>query len=99
MAYQPNRGNTATSNSSRSATTAGAKTARKSVYKTGLFAPNKEGVKSIGSVQVKEDVLIPAGSYINLYENLERKGETSPVFSLAITEGKLASKSGAAARN
>lgn len=93
MAYQPNRGLTANNSSSnnKQGSTSAPKAARKSLYKTGLFAPNKEGVKSIGSVQVKEEVVIPAGSYINLYENTERKGETSPVFSLAITEGKLAS--------
>lgn len=41
------------------------------VLSTGLFK-SEEGKKSIASVQVKEDVMIPAGSYINLY-----KGENS----------------------
>lgn len=60
------------------------------LFSTGLFAPTKEGVKSIGSVQVKEEIVIPAGSYINLYDNTaDRKSDTSPSFRLQVTEGKL----------
>lgn len=64
---------------------------RKKIFATGLFAPNKEGVKSIGSVQVKEEIVIPAGSYLNLYE-ADRKSDTHPVFTLSVTEGSLAKK-------
>jgi len=65
-----------------------AASSRKKIFSTGLFAPNKDGVKSLGSVQVKEELVIPAGSYINLYE-ADRKSDTHPVFTLAITEGSI----------
>jgi hypothetical protein len=91
MAYQTQQARNSNLAAGKTAT-AGGKLPRKSLYKTGLFAPNKEGVKSIGSVQVKEDVVIPAGSYINLYENDKRTSEKSPMFSLSITEGKLVAK-------
>jgi len=72
-------------------TGAAAKTgARKAIFSTGLFSPNKEGVKAIGSVQLKEDVVIPAGSYINLYES-DSKNEKAPAFRIQVTEGKLKS--------
>jgi hypothetical protein len=58
------------------------------ILRTGLFAPTKEGAKSIGSIQLKEAVNLPAGSYINLYE-AERKNDKSPVFTLTVKEGKL----------
>lgn len=73
-------------------TSTAARTPRAKLFSTGLFAPNKEGVKSIGSVQVKEDVVIPAGSYINLYENDKKTSDKSPMFNLSVTEGKLAPK-------
>lgn len=54
---------------------------------TGLFAPDKDSKsKAIGSVKVKEAITIPAGSYINLYENDRRKSDTDPVFRLQIRE-------------
>ncbi len=94
MAYQSSKPAVAGKfGSTRAATpaagTLAGKTPRKKLFSTGLFAPNKEGVKSLGSVQVKEDVMIPAGSYINLYENDKRTSDTSPVFNISITEGKL----------
>lgn len=97
MAYQNNQKQSFQSNSRpasapRSASASGsAASTRKTVYKTGLFAPTKEGVKSLGSVQVKESVTIPAGSYINIYE-ADKKNENSPAYNLSITEGKLAVK-------
>ena len=57
------------------------------IFSTGLFRPTKEGVKSLGSVQVKEDLHIPAGSYINLYP-VDKEGENLPAFKLSITVGK-----------
>jgi hypothetical protein len=96
MAYQV-RGNSQMSPVSKPATSvaaSGSTSTRKSLFQTGLFAPNKEGVKSIGSVQVKEAITIPAGSYINLYENDKRKSDASPIFNLSVTEGKLKSQSG-----
>jgi hypothetical protein len=54
---------------------------------TGLFAPDKDSKsKAIGSVKVKEAITIPAGSYINLYENDRRKSDTDPLFRLQIRE-------------
>lgn len=58
------------------------------IFSTGLFAPTKEGVKSLGNIQVKEDVTIPAGSYINLYD-VEKKNDKSPAFRIQVTAGKL----------
>lgn len=64
---------------------------REVIFRTGLFAPTKEGVKAIGTVQVKEDITIPAGSYLNLYES-DKKNEKSPAFSLSVTPGMIKSK-------
>lgn len=66
-------------------------TQRKVILSTGLFAPNKEGVKSLANIQLKEDVVLPAGSYINLYP-VEKKGDKSPVYRIQVTEGKLKPK-------
>lgn len=62
---------------------------KEALFRTGLFKPNKEGVKAIGSVQVKEDVTIPAGSYLNLYENEKMTSEKSPAFNLTVTAGVI----------
>lgn len=56
------------------------------IFQTGLFKPTKEGVKSIGSVQVKEDVTIPAGSYINLYTAASDKN-ADLAFKIQVTPG------------
>lgn len=61
------------------------------LFRTGLFAPRNENSKAIGTVQLKEDVVLKAGSYINLYEN-EKKSDTSPIFSMQVREGVLKSK-------
>lgn len=88
--FQNNRGMAPARNAAASTAATGTK---KAIFRTGLFSPNKEGVKSIGSVQLKEDVTLPAGSYINLYENTDRKSDTSPAFTVSVTEGKLKSAS------
>jgi len=82
-------GGNRSNNAPRPTSTTNKAPTKKVIFSTGLFAPTKEGVKSIGSVQVKEDVTIPAGSYINLYENDKRDKETSPMFKLSVTEGKF----------
>lgn len=87
MAYQGNNRGTYSGNRPAQAPAAPA-VKKQSIFSTGLFAPTKEGVKSLGSIQVKEDVTIPAGSYINLYTN-DKKGDNMPVFRLSVTEGKL----------
>lgn len=60
------------------------------IFSTGLFAPTKEGVKSLGSVQLKEAVTLPANSYINLYEvdADKRTSDKSPVFRISVKAGK-----------
>lgn len=73
-------------------TAAGAAVKKTAIFRTGLFAPTKEGVKSLGSVQLKEEVILPAGSYINLYANDDRKSDSHPVFTVSVTEGKLKSE-------
>ena len=65
------------------------KPAAETVFKTGLF--KSEGGKSLASVQVKEDVMIPAGSYINLFEN-EQKTEKHPPFTISVRTGVLKQK-------
>ena len=85
MAYQTNRGSMSQGSTKN---TSAAKGLRKKIFSTGLFAPDREGVKAIGSVQVKEDIVIPAGSYLNLYE-ADRKAEAHPVFSISVVEGSL----------
>lgn len=59
------------------------------VFKTGLF--KSEGGKTLASVQVKEDITIPAGSYINLFEN-EQKTEKHPMFTISVRTGVLKTK-------
>lgn len=84
MAYQQR-----TYSNSKPATAAASGTGRApAILSTGLFTPNKEGVKSIGSVQVKEDVLIPAGSFINLYPNDRKSKDNDPTYKLTVTAGK-----------
>lgn len=60
------------------------------IFSTGLFAP-REGSKSIATVQLKEAVTIPAGSYINMYE-ADSKGDKSPIFRLQVRPGVLKSQ-------
>lgn len=94
MAYTPrNTGSSSTGSSfskggsSSSGTVSKAKT--EALVNTGLFAPEEGSPsKAIASVKLKEAVTIPAGSYINLYENDRRKQDTDPVFKLQIREAK-----------
>ena len=58
------------------------------LFSTGMFKPDKEGVKSIASVKLKEDLNIPAGSYVNVYINEYKKEANHPDFKLRITKGK-----------
>jgi hypothetical protein len=96
MAY--NSGTKYSGSANRGATAATAATATKAagkvenIYQTGLWA--KEGAKSLCSVQVKEDVTIPAGSYINIFANAaeDKKSETSPDFKLTVRPGVLKTK-------
>lgn len=62
------------------------------IFSTGLFVPDREGVKAMASVQVKEEVVIPAGSYISIYHNDLKKSETSPDYRLQVRPGKMSSK-------
>lgn len=58
------------------------------LWSTGLFTPRNASSKAIATVQVKEDVVLKAGSYINLYES-DKKGETSPIFRMQVRDGQL----------
>jgi hypothetical protein len=63
------------------------------LYSTGLFAPRNAASKAIGTVQVKEDVVLKAGSFINLYENDKvGDGENKPIFRMQVRQGTLKSK-------
>jgi hypothetical protein len=77
-----------------STTTQGNKTGAAAgvLYSTGLFAPRNEKSKAIGTVQVKEDVVLKAGSYINLYENDKKTSDNSPIFRMQVREGILKAK-------
>ena len=96
MAYVPRNSGSTQGNMSRSSSTqqsAGSKTASNALYSTGLFAPDGDRSKAVGTVKVKETITIPAGSYINLYENDRRKGDKDPVFKLQVRAGKAAQQS------
>lgn len=93
MAYVPRNSGSSSGNMSRSNTqSAGSKTASSALYSTGLFAPDGDRSKAVGTVKVKETITIPAGSYINLYENERRKGDKDPVFKLQVRAGKTEQK-------
>lgn len=64
------------------------------LFKTGLWK-QPEGSKSqaIATCQVKEDVHIPAGSYINLFQtDLDKRTELSPDFRITVRPGVLKPK-------
>lgn len=92
MAYVPRNSGSTSGNMARSNTAAGsngqASSSASSLYSTGLFAPDSDRSKAVGTVKVKETITIPAGSYINLYENDRRKGDKDPVFKLQVRAGK-----------
>ena len=58
------------------------------LFSTGLFAPDNEKSKAMATVKIKEDLVIPAGSYINLYEN-EATSERSPKIRLQIRKASV----------
>ena len=93
MAYGTNNSNKSGFNSSSKSAAANKSAGQKRevIFRTGLFSPTREGVKAIGTVQVREDVTIPAGSYLNLYES-DKKSDKSPAFSLAVTPGQIRQK-------
>lgn len=59
------------------------------LFTTGLFAPLSEKSKAIGTVQIKETITIPAGSYLNLYQVDQPKNDKSPIFRMQVREGVL----------
>jgi hypothetical protein len=75
--------------SNTSAGSSGKTASASSLYSTGLFAPDSDRSKAVGTVKVRETITIPAGSYINLYENDRRKGDKDPVFKLQVRAGKV----------
>jgi hypothetical protein len=84
FARKPASGSTTTSRPTQQPTTERVE----AIFRTGLFLPDREGVAAMASVQVKEDVMIPAGSYITIYKNDEKKSDKSPDFSLVVKPGK-----------
>lgn len=94
MAYVPlnKAASNSSSNTARSSSASTGKTAVSALYSTGLFAPDGDKSKAVGTVKVKETITIPAGSYINLYENDRRKDDKDPVFKLQVRAGKTAQK-------
>jgi len=57
------------------------------LFRTGLFVT--DGGKSLASVQVSETITIPAGSYINLFHNTDKKSESSPDYTISVRSGVL----------
>ncbi len=51
------------------------------VFSTGLFKPEKG--MAVGSIKIKETITLPAGSYLNLYQN-EPKSPKSPVYRIQV---------------
>lgn len=90
--YQPrNSGNNTNRPGNMSQATSGApvKAASTALFSSGLFAPEDASkTKAVASVKTKEAITIPAGSYVNLYEVEDRKGDKSPIFKLQIRAGK-----------
>ena len=63
-------------------------TAAETLFSTGLWLQEKG--PALASVQVTEDVTIPAGSYINMYDNREsKKTDKHPDFAIKVRPGKL----------
>lgn len=95
MAFNQTRSTTTANRSSSvsqgtSRSTGGGSTNDNELFVTGMYKPNKEGVKSIASVKLKEDLNIPAGSYVNIYVNEYKKEESHPDYKLRVTKGKQA---------
>lgn len=72
---------------------AGADERKKPLLSTGLFASNRPESKVLASVFIKEEITIPAGSSINLFEYYAEKaeemkaaGKTAPTFLLQVRE-------------
>lgn len=65
------------------------RTKRNVVYSTGLFTPKSEKSKAIGSIMVAEDVMIPAGTWLNLYvfDGEVKEGKQAPAYRLVASEG------------
>lgn len=58
------------------------------VFTTGMWVQEKG--PALASVQVKEDITLLAGSYINLYDNrASKKTEQHPDFKITVRPGKL----------
>lgn len=68
---------------------AAATTKVENLFSTGLWLQEKG--PALASVQVKEDVTFPAGSYINLYQNSaeDKKSAAHPDFKITVRPGKL----------
>jgi hypothetical protein len=66
-------------------------TSEDTVFSTGLFKPLNENSKAVATIQLKEDVVLKAGMYINLYE-ADAKTEKSPIFRVQIRKGELKSR-------
>lgn len=99
MAYgqqsNSNRGGYSSNRTNSSNSSSDVVSKAKYILRTGMFEPKpgKDGkvAKALASIQLKESVTLPAGSYVSLYE-AERKNEKSPIFTLAVKEGKLNTK-------
>lgn len=69
--------------------TTGKSDSSEAVFSTGLFRPKNAASKAIGTIQIKEDVVLKAGSYINLYEVENPKSDSHPIFRMQVRAGQL----------
>lgn len=83
---QPVAGTKAVANTGAAAAT----TKVENLFQTGMWLQEKG--PALASVQVKEDITIPAGAYINLYDNRgDKKSDAHPDFKVTVRPGKLKS--------
>lgn len=70
-------------------TTGGSATTKvENLFSTGMWVQEKG--PALASVQVKEAITIPAGAYINLYDNRDdKKSDAHPDFKVTVRPGKL----------
>ena len=89
--YQSNRPATGGAAPARSSGNSGSSSGTEvdAIFSTGLFAPKSENAKAIGTVTVDKEIVIPAGSFINLYkvDDERRKTDKHPVYSLLVRPG------------
>lgn len=63
---------------------------KEAIFRTGLW--KREGGKAFASVQLKEAVTLPAGTYVDIYLNDDKKSEQHPDVTLIANPGVVKAK-------